>query len=232
MKRIVIATTAALTVALSGCATSPVPAAAGHAAPATAAAPSTAPASAAASALAAPSPTPSAAPSAAPASSAPAALSIAPGAQPVSTDLNDVLSLAWLEGCWAGNVNQRNFREQWTPVRGNMLLGVGSTVYQGKVQDYEYLRIEARPDGVFYVAAPSGKGETPFKLTSIGPAEDQATLYTFSNAANDFPQEIVYRRATGGWLYATIQGKLKGEDRKVIFPMRRVDCETGDLIRQ
>lgn len=160
-----------------------------------------------------------------------AALPIAPGAQPVSTDVNDVLSLAWLEGCWAGNVNQRNFREQWTAVRGNMLLGVGSTVYQGKVQDYQYLRIEAQADGVFYVALPSGQSEVRFKLVAITP-DQQATLYTFSNPANDFPQEIVYRRGGEGWLYATIQGKLKGEPRKAVFPMRRVDCETGDFIRQ
>lgn len=177
----------------------------------------------------APAPAAPAAPAAAP--SAPAALSIAPGAQPVSTDITSVFSLAWLEGCWSGNVNQRSFREHWTPVRGSMLLGVGSTVFQGKVQDFEYLRIEQKPDGVFYVALPAGKNETPFRLMSITP-DDQATLYTFSNAANDFPQEIVYRRATEGWLYATIQGKLKGEDRKVVFPMRRVDCETGDFIRQ
>lgn len=162
---------------------------------------------------------------------APAPPAVAPGAQPVSTDLTSVMSLAWLEGCWTGNVNQRNFREQWTPVRGSMLLGVGSTVHQGKTQDFEFLRIEQKTDGVFYVALPSGKNETPFKLMSITP-DDQATLYSFSNAANDFPQEIIYRRATDGWLYATIQGKLKGEDRKVVFPMRRVDCETGDFIRQ
>lgn len=163
--------------------------------------------------------------------SAVTALPIAPGAQPVSTDINDVLALAWLEGCWAGNVNQRSFREQWTAVRGNMLLGVGSTVYQGKVQDYQYLRIEAQPDGVFYVALPSGQAGARFKLTAITP-DQQATLYTFSNPANDFPQEIVYRRGGEGWLYATIQGKLRGEPRKAVFPMRRVDCESGDFIRQ
>lgn len=205
MKRTVLATVAALAFALAGCTTTAPPAPAASASPVAPSAPGSPP---------------------------PAALSIAPGAQPVSTDLNDVRTLAWLEGCWAGNVNQRSFREQWTPVRGHMLLGVGATVYQGKVQDYEYLRIEARPDGVFYVASPSGKGDTSFKLSSVESVEDNATLYTFGNAANDFPQEIVYRRASEGWLYATIQGKLKGEDRKVIFPMRRVDCETGDFIRQ
>ena len=34
------------------------------------------------------------------------------------------------------------------------------------------------------------------------------------------------------WLYATIEGKLKGEERKVVYPMRRVDCESGEFIRQ
>lgn len=214
MRRTALALTAATTLALGGIASAQAPAAPSANTPAPT-----------------PTPTPTSTPTPA---TTPAAttLSIAPGAQPVSTDINDVLSLAWLEGCWAGTVNQRTFREQWTPVRGNMLLGVGSTVYQGKMQNYEYLRIEARPEGVFYVALPSGQKETPFKLTAIAPDDQQATLYTFSNAANDFPQEIIYRRATEGWLYATIQGKLKGEDRKALFPMRRIDCESGDFIRQ
>lgn len=214
MNRLSTSFVAALAATLAGVAVAQAPAPVAAPAPAT-----PAPASA---------PAPGSAPTAAPAA---AALSISPGSLPVSTDLTSVYSLAWVEGCWAGTVNQRSFREHWTPVRGSMLLGVGSTVFQGKTQDFEFLRIEQKPDGVFYVALPSGKNETPFKLTSITP-DDQATLYTFSNAAHDFPQEIIYRRATDGWLYATIQGKLKGEDRKVVFPMRRVDCETGDFIRQ
>lgn len=153
-----------------------------------------------------------------------------PAAPPVIDDITSIQSLAWLNGCWAGNVNQRDFREQWGPVRATMILGYGSTVYQGKVQDFEFLRIEQRPDGVYYIAMPEGKKETPFKLGSIT-SDIKDTVYSFSNGANDFPQEILYRRASEGWLYATIQGKLNGQDRKVIFPMRRVDCESGEFIR-
>jgi hypothetical protein len=57
-------------------------------------------------------------------------------------------------------------------------------------------------------------------------------IYTFTNPENDFPQRIVYRRGSEGWLYATIDGKLKGEERQVIYPMRRIDCETGEFIRK
>jgi hypothetical protein len=147
-------------------------------------------------------------------------------------DIGTTASLSWLDGCWGGNVNQRNFREQWMPLRGGVLLGIGSTVFQDKLQSYEYLRIEGRPEGVFYVALPSGQKEAAFKLVSATTTEDQSTAFTFANPDHDFPQRIIYRRGSEGWLYATIEGKLKGEDRQVIYPMRRIDCESGEFIRQ
>ena len=79
---------------------------------------------------------------------------------------------------------------------------------------------------------PSGQKETAFKLVTIEKDPQGDVLHTFTNPANDFPQRIVYRRGTEGWLYATIDGKLKGEDRQVIYPMRRIDCETGEFIRK
>jgi hypothetical protein len=140
-------------------------------------------------------------------------------------------SLAWLEGCWTGVVNQREFREQWSPPRGGMMMGLGHTVYQGKTQSYEFLRLETRPDGVYYVALPSEQQLAAFKLTGTA-VDDKDVTFTFGNPEHDFPQRIHYRRGTEGWLYATIEGKLKGEDRKVIYPMRRVSCDTGEQLRR
>jgi len=152
-------------------------------------------------------------------------------ADAVPPDAMALPSLAWLEGCWGGSVNQRDFREQWTPPRGGILLGIGSTVYQGKTQSYEYLRIEARADGVYYVALPSGQPEAAFKLVAIT-TDDKDTIFTFSNPDHDFPQRIIYRRGTEGWLYATIEGKIKGEDKQVIYPMRHIGCESGEFLRK
>ena len=138
---------------------------------------------------------------------------------------------AWLAGCWRGSANQREFREHWMPLRGNLLIGAGHTVAAGRTQDYEFLRIEARADGLFYVAAPRTQTETAFKLvgkTNDGPDE----IFTFANPAHDFPQTIVYRRGSEGWLYVHVEGKLSGEERRIIYPFRRVDCESGDMIRQ
>ena len=138
--------------------------------------------------------------------------------------------LAWLHGCWEGKVNFRDFREEWLPLKSDVMVGVSQTVLQGKMVDFEYLRLEQRPEGVFYVAAPSGKKETRFRLS--GKTQDGADeIFTFENLVDDFPQRIIYRRGTEGWLYAHVEGKLNGEERKVIYPMRRVDCGTGEFIR-
>lgn len=142
---------------------------------------------------------------------------------------------AWLEGCWRGSVNQREFREHWMPPRGGMMLGIGQTVLAGKTQGYEYLRIEPRADGVYYVAVPSGKTEDAFRFTgkSVDTKGDaNHELYTFENPALEFPKKIVYRRATGGWLYAQVEGKVNGVDREVIYPMRRIGCESGETIEK
>jgi hypothetical protein len=140
--------------------------------------------------------------------------------------------LAWVHGCWGGKVNQRDFREEWLPPGGDMMIGVSQTTLRGKTVDFEYLRLETRAEGVFYVAAQAGKSEAAFRLSAQTTADGGDQVFTFVNAAPgiEFPQRIIYRRATEGWLYATVEGKVKGADKQVIFPMRRVDCQTGAVV--
>ncbi|HET7097503.1 MAG TPA: DUF6265 family protein [Casimicrobiaceae bacterium] len=143
--------------------------------------------------------------------------------------------LAWLAGCWSSDVNKRETREHWLPLRGNLMLGMSQTVVQGKTQDYEYLRMESRPDGVYYVVLPAGQNATTFKFEghstiTMGDRSDDA--FTFTNPALEFPSKIVYRRARQGWLYVSVEGKVKGSDKEVTYPMRRINCETGELIER
>jgi len=137
--------------------------------------------------------------------------------------------LAWLEGCWRGSVNKREFREHWLPLRGNLLIGASHTVLQDRTQDFEYVRVESRGDGLHYVAQPSGGRETTFRLADRQ-MDGADTVYTFANDAQDFPRRIVYRRGSEGWLYIHVEGRVQGEERRVIYPLRRIDCESGDVI--
>lgn len=161
-------------------------------------------------------------------SPAPATPAVKP---PAAAEAASLEPLAWLAGCWKGAVNRRDFREQWLPLRGGMILGAGHTVFEGRTQSFEYLRLEARPDGVNYVVAPGGKEETAFRL--VGQSRDgDDEVFTFNNPRSDFPQTIIYRRGAKGWLYAHVEGKLNGADQRVIYPMRRVDCESDENIEK
>jgi Domain of unknown function (DUF6265) len=157
------------------------------------------------------------------------------GAQTPSNSDQPLAPLAWLDGCWRGTVNEREFREHWMPLRGGLLLGVSQMVMGGKSLGYEFLRIETRSDGIYYVATPSGAAEGAYKfsgrtLDTEGDRNDE--VFTFENATLEFPRRIIYRRATGGWLYAQVDGVVKGAERKVIYPMRRIDCATGAFIEK
>ena len=78
------------------------------------------------------------------------------------------------------------------------MIGVSRMALPDKVSSYEYLRLESRADGIYYVAAQKGQAESAFKLTKAG--KDRADeVFTFSVEGTGFPTSITYRRGSGGW---------------------------------
>jgi uncharacterized protein DUF6265 len=161
----------------------------------------------------------------------PSSAGSASGESSPSADSGPLAALAWLEGCWQGSVNQRDFREQWLPLRGGLLIGAGQSVLRGRMQDYEFLRIEPRPDGLYFTQFSGDLKQSSFRLAGTT-TDDKDTIFTFANTADAFPARLIYRRGTEGWLYETIEGTVGGSERRVIYPLRRVDCETGELIHR
>ena len=143
--------------------------------------------------------------------------------------LPDLSALAWLAGCWQASVAKYEIREHWLPQGGGIMVGAGQTLLDGKNSDYQYLRLETRASGVYYVSIGSDRKEASFKLTSVT-VEGPDTIFAFTNAAIEFPERILYRHGTDGWLYATVEGKVNGEVKAVIYPLRHVDCQTGTFI--
>ena len=156
-----------------------------------------------------------------------------PDAKAPALEGNPLAPLAWLEGCWRASLAGREFDEHWLPLRSSVMVGASQTAAQGKSQTYEYLRLEARPDGVYYVIEPSGQSAEAFKLVEqttdhAGGRNDE--VFVFADPARTFPQKITYRRASQGWLYALIEGKVNGQDRQMTYPLRRVGCESGEFL--
>jgi Domain of unknown function (DUF6265) len=105
--------------------------------------------------------------------------------------------LGWMSGQW--RTADGATEEGWTAPRGGMMLGVGRTIHDGTVREYEFLRLQAGADGVpVYWGSPNGVAPVGFRLTRAGPSS-----VTFDNPDHDYPQRIRYRR-DGDALIATI----------------------------
>jgi len=82
------------------------------------------------------------------------------------------------------------------------MMGMSRTVVGEKTVEFEYLRIEQRTDGIYYVAHPKARcPATDFKLTRAS-----ATEAVFENPQHDFPKRIIYRKNGDDSLTASIDG--------------------------
>jgi len=143
------------------------------------------------------------------------------GSAMAENDKAPLSALDWLKGCWGSTNRGREVSEQWMKPAGQTMLGMSRTIANGKTVAYEFLQIRQDASGdLFYVAKPSGQTEASFKLVKFTRNE-----FVFENPDHDFPQRIIYRLETDGSLSARIEGKNKGEEKSVDFPMKRIPCD-------
>ena len=134
-----------------------------------------------------------------------------------STQTTTLADLAWMAGAWeTAPGGKRQIEEHWTQAAGASMMGMSRTVAGDKTVEFEYLRIEQRADGIYYVAHPKARCPgTDFKLTRAS-----ATEAVFENPQHDFPKRIIYRKGADDSLTATVDG---GEGSKaIIYAYRRV----------
>jgi len=132
-----------------------------------------------------------------------------------STQTSTLADLAWIAGAWQTESGRRQTEEHWTQAAGASMMGMSRTVAGDKTVEFEYLRIEQRADGIYYVAHPKARCPgTDFKLTRAS-----ATEAIFENPQHDFPKRIIYRKTGDDALTASIDG---GEGTKAMtFAYRR-----------
>jgi hypothetical protein len=132
---------------------------------------------------------------------------------PVSPPPHDALaSVAWLRGRWCGAHDGGTFCEAWRDGADGSLAGDGAFERDGARVFGEALRIEARGDGLYYVATPEGEPSTAFRLTRATVDE-----VVFENPQHDFPTTITYRRSGADGLVAIVEGGA----RRIEFVLTR-----------
>jgi len=139
-------------------------------------------------------------------------------------------TLAFLTGAWETWDGDMWTEEHWSGAVGDSMIGYSraldrtmvGTERVGRLMFYEFLRIESRADGVYYLAAPKGRSPaTAFKLIESGPDR-----MVFENPEHDFPRRITYRLENFAVLHAQIEGVGKdGVAKSSRWSYRRVEAE-------
>lgn len=96
--------------------------------------------------------------------------------------------LSWMAGHWSDGTVE----ELWLAPKGELMLGVNRTIAKNGKAAFEFLRIAKTADGIAYLAQPSGKPPTTFKLVELAPGRA-----VFANPENDFPKRVVYELRDG-----------------------------------
>ncbi len=133
-------------------------------------------------------------------------LASVPQAGDVVPPANDLVALDWMAGRWVGESDGVRIEEVWLEPAGNSMLALSRAVADGRLLEFEFLRLVADESGITYLASPAGLcPPTPFALVELG-----FRRAVFANADHDFPQKITYWRE-GDTLHARVEGVEDGE---------------------
>jgi hypothetical protein len=125
----------------------------------------------------------------------------------------------WLVGHWVLERDGKTIEENWTDAAGGRMFSVGRTLKGDRLVEFEFVRIETRPEGMFYVAQPQGAPPTDFKLT-----QSDGKSLRFENPGHDFPQIVRYWTDGPDRLHAEVSAAVEGKEHAQRFDYRRVSC--------
>jgi Domain of unknown function (DUF6265) len=133
-------------------------------------------------------------------------------------------ALAWLAGTWVIDDGDTRTEEIWTTLSSDLMLGMSRTVRGAKTVSFEFMRIAARKDGVFYIAQPRGKPPVEFPLQSW----DGAAAVFVNSGSSDHLRRIIYRNGADGTMAARIEGVNDGKEFAEDYPYRRQSSHRAD----
>jgi hypothetical protein len=149
-----------------------------------------------------------------------AALTASAGQPPKTLALDGA---GWLAGDWVLVQGARCTEEHWTSPSANMMVGAGRTVAGDRTTSFEFMRIEARADGVYFVAQPGGRPGVDFKLASAPGPE----LIFLNPGHADHLTRVIYRRGDGDAMNARVEGADNGKAFAVDYPYHRARGPAG-----
>lgn len=127
----------------------------------------------------------------------------------------------WLVGNWEYTQSEIPTFETWWKENDSTLSGYSYAVRNGDTIVTERLLWQIRGGESYYIPTVDGQNDNEaivFKLSS-----NLANQWIFENPTHDFPQKITYTKIDENQLTAEISAKTDSSERKIAFPMRRVE---------
>jgi len=134
----------------------------------------------------------------------------------------DLVDFSWLEGVWIDTNTfsfskvSKHFIEKWS-LFPDSLSGIGIKVINLDTTIQERMCIRKINNNLVYIARPKGKAMLSYKLDTL--TENKCS---FSNKANDFPQNIEYNLVNKDSMSITLSGVFNEETRGVKLRFRKI----------
>jgi hypothetical protein len=141
-------------------------------------------------------------------------------AAPIPLQGQALAELGFLRGCWRGPAAEgMDIEETWTAADADVMLATTRYLRDGRVEGWEFSRIQADSSGVHLTPYPDGRPAAVFALDRA-----ERGMAIFANPQNDFPQTIVYR----GDGRTQLLVRLEGSGRTMEWRMAAGACATPD----
>ena len=131
----------------------------------------------------------------------------------------DLTKLKWMAGCWTARVDKDAYvEENWTEPADNLLLATTRYLTKDKATSFEFSKIEVSDSGGGATFSASTEGK-PFDSYNLKTLADE--YVAFENLKKTFPQRIIYRLASDGYLIPRNEGEGQPS---IELRMKKVKC--------
>jgi len=133
---------------------------------------------------------------------------------------NDITKAEWLIGTWENRTPSGNIYETWNKESVNRFSGMSYIIQEKDTVVLENIQLVQKQEGLFYIPIVKNQNEgLPVRFASKIISETQLV---FENPQHGFPQIISYTQINLDSLVAEISGTINGQDRRQVFPMKRM----------
>jgi hypothetical protein len=110
--------------------------------------------------------------------------------------------LDWMAGCWAAETGKDDrVEENWSSQSDNLMLATTRYLTKNEATGWEFTRIAVTDSGIVFAASSNGQPEHVYTLV-----QQSSEYVLFARAGREFPQRIIYRKASDGSLIPRNEG--------------------------